>query len=155
MTACRTCELVERRDRDEAPLWDCIHRTARWDVVHCYGTSLEGWLVLVCRRHVGAVADLTDEEAAELGPLIKRVSAALHDTLGCVKTYVAQFAEHPLHPHVHVHVIPRRSDMAHDERGPRIFARLGVTDDLAVPEARMDQIAAGVAAHLRAQATIA
>jgi diadenosine tetraphosphate (Ap4A) HIT family hydrolase len=140
---------VARRDRGEAPLWDSIHRTEGWDVVHCYGTSLEGWMVLVCRRHVSAVADLTDAEAAELGPLIKLVSAAVHEAVGCVKTYVAQFAEHPLHPHVHVHVIPRRSDMAHDERGPRVFARLGVTDDLAVPESRMDVIAARVAQHLR------
>jgi len=51
MGACRTCELVERRDRGAAPLWDCIFRTPYWDIVHCYGTSLEGWLVLVSREH--------------------------------------------------------------------------------------------------------
>ncbi len=42
---CMTCELVARRDRGEAPLWDNIYRTAHWDLVHSYNTALPGWLV--------------------------------------------------------------------------------------------------------------
>lgn len=64
---CTSCELVARRDRHEAPVWDAIVRTDHWDIVHCYGVSIDGWLVLVCRRHVEAVADLTEVEAAALG----------------------------------------------------------------------------------------
>jgi len=123
-------------------------RTPHWDVVHAFGTSLEGWLVLVVRRHITAVADLTDDEAAELGPLIKRVSAAVQDVTDCDKTYVVQFAEHRDHPHVHVHVIPRPRDLPHEHQGPRVFARLGVPDDAAVTEARMDEIAAQIQARL-------
>jgi diadenosine tetraphosphate (Ap4A) HIT family hydrolase len=145
MDGCRTCELVTRRDRGEAPLWDAIHRTPRWDVVHCYGTSVEGWLVVLTREHRSAIADLTDAEAAELGPLLKHASEALRDAVGCVKTYVAQFAEHPLHPHVHFHVIPRAADHPDDLRGPRIFDALGDAVD-PVPDARMDEIAARVRA---------
>jgi diadenosine tetraphosphate (Ap4A) HIT family hydrolase len=85
--------LVARRDAGHAPPWDLIVRTPNWDIVHADGTSVEGWTVLVARRHLTAVADLTDAEAAELGPLIKHVSRALHETVGCVKTYVVQFAE--------------------------------------------------------------
>lgn len=151
MDACRTCELVERRDRGEAPAWDQIHRTERWDVVHCYGTSVEGWLVLVCREHRTALADLTDPEAAELGPLIKSASLALRACLGAAKTYAVQFAEHPLHPHVHVHVIPRAVDLPEHERGPRIFDRLGVTEADAVSESRMNEIASQVADAFRAR----
>ncbi len=99
------------------------------------------------RRHITAVADLTDEEAAELGPLIKRVSSALQEVVGCDKTYVVQFAEHPQHPHVHVHVIPRPVDLPDELQGPRGFGLLGVADDDVVPEARMDAIAAAVAAR--------
>jgi len=149
MGACRTCELVERRDRGAAPLWDCIIRTPCWDIVHCYGTSLEGWLVLVSREHKSAIADLTDEEASELGPLLKLTSAALHDRLACVKTYVVQFAEHPLHPHVHFHVIPRALDHPQDQKGPRIFDRLGVPDHDAIPEDRMNEIATAIADYFR------
>src|SRR4051794_1035506 len=90
---CRTCELVERRDGGGAPPWDAIVRYRNWDLVHAFGTSLEGWLVLVTRRHIATVAEMTDDEAAELGPLIKAVSVALAAAVGCAKTYVVQFAE--------------------------------------------------------------
>src|ERR671938_89183 len=130
-----TCELVKRRDADEAPPWDRIRRTPNWDVVHAFNTSVEGWLVLVVRRHITSVADMTDEEAAELGPLIRNVSRAVQRVVNSDKTYVAQFAEHPQHPHVHVHVIPRAPDLPDERRGPRVFSLLGVADDNCVPEA--------------------
>jgi diadenosine tetraphosphate (Ap4A) HIT family hydrolase len=148
MADCVTCALVARRDAGAAPPWDRIVRTDHWDVVHAFGTAREGWLVLVVRRHITSVADLTDAEAAELGPLLKRVSAALQEVVGCDKTYVAQFAEHPDHPHVHVHVIPRPHDLPDEQQGPRVFSLLGVAEDGAVPEARMDAIAAEVAVLL-------
>lgn len=148
MSDCRTCELVERRDAGSAPLWDRIIRTPNWDVAHAYDTSIEGWMVLVVRRHITAVADLIDGEALELGPLIKKVSQALQHVVGCVKTYVAEFAEDPLHPHVHLHVIPRFTDQPEDQRGPRIFSRLGVDEDRCVPEGRMNTIAKGMQAYL-------
>jgi len=148
MTRCRTCELIERRDAGDAPPWDLILRTPGWDVAHAYGTSVEGWLVLVLRRHITAVADLTDSEAGELGPLLKQVSLALRETVGCLKTYVAQFAEDPLHPHVHVHVIPRMADQPDDQRGPRGFGQLGLVEDRWVPEQRMNAITAGMQRHL-------
>ena len=141
MSDCRTCELIERRDRGEAPPWDSILRTDRWDVVHAYDTSHEGWLVLVVRRHIGSVADLTEDEAVELGRLIRSVSQALQVVLGCPKTYVVQLAEHPLHPHVHVHVIARPDDLPKLHRGPGIFAKLGVVKSARVTEDRMDEIA--------------
>lgn len=115
--------------------------------MHAFGTAVEGWLVLVLRRHVTAVADLTDDEAAELGFLIRDVSRALQRVLDCPKTYVAQFAEHPQHPHVHVHVIPRAGDLPRDRQGPRIFTELGADDHL-VTEARMNDIAERVRQEL-------
>jgi diadenosine tetraphosphate (Ap4A) HIT family hydrolase len=124
MGSCRSCALVARRDQGEAPDWDCIERTPRWDVVHCYGTSLEGWIVLVLRRHAATMADLTDAEAAELGPLVRDVSRGLAEVVACEKTYAAQFAEAPGHNHVHVHVIPRRPGMPPEERGPNVFSLL-------------------------------
>lgn len=65
---CRTCEMSKRRDAGDAPSWNLILRTPGWDVAHAFGTALEGWLVLAARTHVTALADLTDEQAAELGP---------------------------------------------------------------------------------------
>ena len=138
---CRTCELVARRDRGEAPPWDSIHRTDHWDVVHALDTSLDGWVVLAARRHVAALADLTDAEAAEMGPLIRDVSAALHEVTGCTKTYLAQFAEHPDHPHVHLHLVPRAVDLAPESRGPGVFSHLNDRGRPAVSEERMNHLA--------------
>src|SRR5206468_2831802 len=121
MINCKTCELLTRRDAGLAPAWDNIHRTRYWDVVHCYNTALPGWLVLVCRRHVEAVHELTDEEVVELGILLRRVSQALRDATGCVKTYVVQFAEAEGHSHVHFHVVPRMADQPAERRGPQVF----------------------------------
>lgn len=144
MSDCRTCDLLERRDADEAPPWDSIVRYRNWDVVHASGTSLPGWLVLVVRRHVAAVADLTDGEAAELGPLVASTSRALTHVVGCEKTYVVQFAEAVEHRHVHVHVIARMPDQAPELKGPRIFALLGVAAEDEVSEPQMDEIGLGV-----------
>jgi len=147
MTACRTCELTRRRDEGQAPVWDCIIRADGWDLVHAYDTSLPGWMVLVLRRHADSVAALTEAEAIELGGLVRAVSVALEHVTGCLKTYVVQFAEHPLHPHVHVHVIPRPARLAAAELGPGIFARLGVPEAERVSEQQMSRIAEALRDH--------
>ncbi len=144
MTTCMTCELLHARDAGDRPLWDNIHRTAHWDVVHCNSTSLLGWMVLVVRRHIASIAELTEDESVELGRMLRLVSIAVQQATGCEKTYVVQFAEHPQHPHVHFHVIPRMADLLTDQRGPTIFKHLGVPETERVSEARMNEIAAGV-----------
>ncbi len=141
--------MIARRDAGTAPPWDCIYRTPLWDVVHSYNTAMPGWLVLVVRRHVGAIAELTDAEAIELGRLIHRVSAALKEVTGCVKTYVVQFAEALEHPHVHFHIIPRMADQPEDRRSMKIFEYLGVPEEERVREKAMNEIAFKVQTILR------
>lgn len=151
MAACHTCELTRRRDTGEAPLWDNMYRSQHWDVVHAYNTSLPGWLVLVARRHIAAVDEMTEDEALELGLLIRRVSLILKSLTGCAKTYVIQFAEAADHPHVHFHIVPRMSDQPDDRRGPLIFGYLGVPEADRVTEAEMNRIAEGVRHGLAAR----
>lgn len=144
MQHCASCDLIWRRDAGAAPPWDCIQRTQFWDVAHCNNTALPGWLVLIVRRHVEAIDELSEEEAAELGILLKHVSAALRDVTGCVKTYAIQFAEHPDHPHVHFHVIPRMADQPEDRRSTKVFAYLNVAEEERVSEERMNELAARI-----------
>ncbi|MCP3987982.1 MAG: HIT domain-containing protein [Actinomycetia bacterium] len=141
MSSCKTCQLTRRRDDGEAPFWDAILRTPGWDLVHSYNTSLEGWLVLVARRHITALAELTDSEAEELGPLVRKVSAALHQVTGCEKTYLAQFAEHPDHQHVHIHLVPRGVDHPSDALGPNVFSLIGDNAAMHIDEKRMNHFA--------------
>ena len=141
MAHCYTCELTAQRDAGQAPPWDSILRTRYWDVVHSYNTSLRGWLVLVARRHMAAISEMTEEEAVELGSLIRRVSLALQETTGCLKTYVIQFAEHPDHPHVHFHIVPRMPDQPKGRKSTNIFGYLGVAPEERVSEEAMNTIA--------------
>jgi diadenosine tetraphosphate (Ap4A) HIT family hydrolase len=126
-----------------------VYVSDRWRVAHAFATALPGWLVVVPRRHVTALDELTTEEGAELGPLLRGVTAAMRSVLGCAKSYVALFAEAEGFAHVHFHVIPRAADLDADLRGPRIFGLLGGDPARHVPDAMMDDLATSLASALR------
>ena len=131
MTNCVTCHLIAIRL--ERPLCERIYETKHWRVVHAFNTSIPGWLVVVSMRHVASFAELTEAEAASFGPFLHRVSGALQEVTGAVKTYTVLFAEKVEHSHVHFHVIPRMSELPDDKKGPRIFDYLGVPEAEIVP----------------------
>ena len=137
---CKTCEMTRQRRLGNAPLWDNVYQAKFWDVVHAYNSALPGWLVLVLHRHIESVDELTEHEAAELGILIRRVSLSLKRVLGCIKTYVIQFAEARQHPHVHFHIVPRMADQPDDRRSAKIMGYLGVSKEESVSEERMNEI---------------
>ncbi|MFD4647292.1 HIT family protein [Streptomyces sp. NPDC058441] len=120
-----------------------------WRVVHAIGTALPGWLVLLPRRHVTAVHDLTDAEAGTLGAWQVRLSRALRSVIGCEKTYVAQFAEAEGFSHVHFHVVPRLPDLPPERRGPGVFAMLGRPEEEWVTDSEADRMARALRVHLR------
>lgn len=97
MTDCCTRELIAQRGRGAAPLWDSIHTIEHWDVVHCYNTALPEWLMVILRRHVEAIDELNDGEAAEADLLIRQLSVILKEITGSLKTCVLQFAENSEH----------------------------------------------------------
>jgi diadenosine tetraphosphate (Ap4A) HIT family hydrolase len=104
------------------------------------GTALEAWLVLVPRRHVTTVADLTDAEAERWGSWQVRLSRALHTATGCVKTYIVQFAEAEGFAHVHFHIVPRAMTHPHDRRGPAAFSYLSRPQHEQVTTRQMDTL---------------
>ena len=108
----------------------------RWRVAHAFGTSLPGWLVVLPRRHVIALDELTAEEAADLGPLLRALTAALREVLGCSKTYVALFAEAEGFAHIHFHVVPRSPDLDQLLRGGACSACLAAIPPVICPTRR-------------------
>ena len=150
MTECLSCQLMQKRDAGLAALWDCIYRSDYWDVVHAYNTSYLGWLVLIVRRHIEALDELTFAEAADLGALLRELSLALKRQTGCQKTYIMQFAESPDHPHVHFHVVPRRPDQAADDIAYRVMRHLGVPADERCSEDDMNALALAIRGQLEA-----
>ncbi len=143
---CYTC--AQEAAGDNAPPWERIAADQHWRVAHALNSAVPGWLVLVPRRHVTALAELSDGEAAALGSWQVRLSRALARVLGCQKTYIAQFAEAEGFAHVHFHIVPRPPDLARELRGPHIFQLLGVADEAQVGEDEMNRLAAELAGEL-------
>jgi len=117
-------------------------------VAHNFTTSLPGWLVLLPRRHVTAVHDLTDAEAAGLGGWQVRLSRALRAATGCTKTYVVQFAEAEGFAHVHFHIVPRMPGLPAEHRGPGVFALLRRPEPERVTPEQADAMALALRTHL-------
>ena len=143
---CYSC--AGNADIDRLPVRERIASDELWRIAHAFDSALPGWLVLLPRRHVTAIAELTDDEAASLGTWQVRLSRALHAVTGCAKTYVAQFAEAEGFAHVHFHIVPRPPDLADDHRGPRVFGLLGPADQPHVSRGAQDEIALRLAEHL-------
>jgi diadenosine tetraphosphate (Ap4A) HIT family hydrolase len=144
-SSCQACPRLAARD--PAPR-DRIVATAHWNVAHAFNANLEGWLVVIPRRHVEALDELDAKESAELGTLLVEVSRALRATTGCVKTYVLLLAEAEGFQHVHFHVVPRSAELPQELSGPRIFGLLNnPVLDVVSPE-RMDKLALDLRQHL-------
>src|SRR3954452_7414092 len=87
---CFPCDQQAAGDRP--PREEVVH-TAHWRVAHAFNSTLPGWLVVLPTRHVTAFTQLSPEAADELGGLVRRLSLALEQVSGCVKTYLMQFSE--------------------------------------------------------------
>jgi diadenosine tetraphosphate (Ap4A) HIT family hydrolase len=143
---CFSC--AHNSEADRLPVRERIAVGAGWRVAHAIQVALPGWLVVVARRHVTALAELDAAEAAELGRLTWRASRALRAVTGCAKTYVAIFGEAEGFAHLHAHVIPRAVDAPPAARGPAVFDLLRRPPADWLPPAAMDDLARRLAAEL-------
>lgn len=125
---CLECEIASGRVRPPGGvLW-------RRDglVLHAVAapTPVRGWLVVAPERHVRAVYDLDEGEAARLAEVARRVMRLQREVLGAAHAYHVAIGEVLLH--AHVHLIPRYADTPERLRGPQVFLA-GPAD--AIPEA--------------------
>jgi diadenosine tetraphosphate (Ap4A) HIT family hydrolase len=139
---CYSCASNARLD--DLPVRERVFRDDQWRVAHSFNSALPGWLVVVPTRHVESPHELTSEEGLSLGPLLRDLSLALVDVVGCLKTYIVMFAEAEGFQHVHFHVIPRMPDAPADKRGPNVFGYLKEPEKMWVPTDEMDRIAESV-----------
>lgn len=145
---CQTCAIA---DAEADTPRGSIVTTSHWRAAHALNTSLPGWLVLVAREHVTALDALDAEGHAELGTLLGQLSQALRTLTQCEKTYVMQFSETPGHHHLHVHLVPRMSDLPEDRTGPKVFGYLDVPEDEQIPPAERDRIGLAIRSTLAKQ----
>jgi diadenosine tetraphosphate (Ap4A) HIT family hydrolase len=129
--------------------WEQVYVDDRWRVTLAFDTSLPGWLVLVPGRHVEGLHHLDKDEAEDLGRLLREASAALVEATGCERTYVMLFAEKDGFSHLHLHIVPRHADLPVENRGPGVFAYLGVAEAQQLPEEDRNLLAARLSEALR------
>src|SRR5438477_13205439 len=102
---CYTCKSIsgERRISPGPTIYTGEH----WLVEHAYPCGIKGWLVIVLRRHVEALHELSSAEFSELSELVEKTVRVVREHFACDKEYVACFAEAEGFNHVHVHVIAK------------------------------------------------
>ncbi|MEU1024837.1 hypothetical protein ABZ366_22610 [Streptomyces sp. NPDC005904] len=107
-TRCPACALTD----GTAPLpGGTLLRTAHWTVEHCVGPLGVGTLVVKPLRHVTGLHELTAGEAAESGPLLRRVAGAARACAeDCEQVYVCLWSHAGRVPgHLHFVVQPART----------------------------------------------
>lgn len=104
---CMACEVVAGR---LAAPGGVIFEDEYWMLDHAVSpVPLDGFLILKPKRHVEHIGELTEGEAAALGPLLRASYAALREVTGAEKVHVASFGEAVRH--VHWYLLPRRAGM--------------------------------------------
>ncbi len=115
-------------------------RTAHWTVEHCVGPLGVGTLLVKPLRHVTGLHELTVEEAAETGPLLSRVAAAVRACAAeCEQVYVCLWSHAGRTPgHLHFVVQPARTsdiDRHGGAYGPALQAAMFRAGEQPDPEA--------------------
>jgi ATP adenylyltransferase len=121
---CLACDV--NAGRVEAP-GGVIVETDNWIVDHTVGSLGVGTLIVKSRRHVVHVGDLDAGEAAELGPLLQRVAAAVAEIASPSQVYVCLWSHERREPgHVHFVVQPVTRELIDqlDMHGPGLQASL-------------------------------
>jgi diadenosine tetraphosphate (Ap4A) HIT family hydrolase len=131
MEKCLTClNLSGERRISPGPY---IYEGTYWLVDHAYPTTHLGWLVILPKRHIEALHELTREEFQELAEIEYRLVQVMHTDGSVLKEYMMCFAEGQGFAHVHIHVVPRPIDLPAEIKGPRVFALLAVDAEHAIP----------------------
>jgi diadenosine tetraphosphate (Ap4A) HIT family hydrolase len=140
MDDCIACALADGR----RPLpGGRIFQTEYWLVEHCVGPLGLGTLVLKPERHVTSVADLTEHEAAELGPLLRHASAVAAQLVGAEQVYNCLWSHAggvPVHIHYVVQPVTAAQMAEGGGYGPDLQVMMFSKGDLP-PESEIDRIA--------------
>ena len=96
----------------------------------------EGHVLVIPKREVDYIFDLTDDEYAALQVFAKKVAAALKRAIPCRKVGMAVLGLEV--PHAHIHLIPMQNE------GDMDFRR----EKLRPASERMEQIAQSIASNL-------
>jgi len=117
-----TCFICRKHEGLEpTPPGGYIYEDEHWMVCHAPGKlGPLGTLFIESKRHFLDYAEMTDEEAASLGNVLKKVYYALRTNMDDIER-VYQLSTLEGQPHFHCWVVPRGKDVS--ERGLKFLAR--------------------------------
>ena len=118
MAECLACDLTS--GREELP-GGRIYAARHWVVEHCIGALGVGTLIVKPFRHCLHVWELTSEEGAELGPLLRLVSGTISELLQPDQIYVCLWSFSGWEAgHIHFVLQPTWSHLKaqHEHPGP-------------------------------------
>jgi len=101
----------------EDEYWMVCHADVKWGPL--------GTLFIESRRHFLDYSEMTPEEAASLGGLLKQVYQALREHTDAERIY--QLSTMEGQPHLHMWVVPRRKDVP--EKGLKFLSRDDTCDE--------------------------
>ena len=118
MEGCLACDLTS--GKHDLP-GGRIYATEHWIVEHCIGPLGVGTLIVKPHRHCLHVWDLTADESAELGPLLRTVADTIRKILKPDQVYICLWSHADWVPgHIHFVVQPVWNQMReeHEHPGP-------------------------------------
>lgn len=131
------------------PLGGIVYESAHWMFyVRAQPLLVAGQGFIALKRHCEDMAELYDEEAHDLGIMMRRVSLALTHTIAPARVHMAVYAEEVRH--LHLHVTPRMP--YHPNGNIRVTALMqwyALLHRLGFRAAISDATVIGVAAQLR------
>ena len=96
-----------------------IFQTEHWVVEHCIGTLGVGTLSLKPFRHIVGLADMSDAEAADLGPLMQRATSILKALTDADQVYACLWSHADWTPgHIHFVLQPAWNALRSRYPGP-------------------------------------
>jgi ATP adenylyltransferase len=117
IVGCLGCDLLAGRTSLPGGI---VHETDSWVVNHVVGCMNLGTLILSPRHHVVAVADLSDDAASELGPLLRSTARVVELLCKPEQTYVALWSHGAsARKHLHIAVQPVTTDVVAHYGGAR------------------------------------
>jgi diadenosine tetraphosphate (Ap4A) HIT family hydrolase len=140
--ACVLCDRARGLDAGD-PGW--LLRTSRWGVSMHPAMPVPGWVAVQTIRHTEGLAELSRSEAAELGPLLSRVSEAVTRVTGSQRVYTYSIGEGC--PHTHILVGPPSRGL----HGKGFIAALLGRDQMLADQTAAEQSAIELAGALSSQ----
>jgi diadenosine tetraphosphate (Ap4A) HIT family hydrolase len=106
---CEICARQREGRPHEGSVGGDVYADEYWQAYHApSAVASPGQLFLVAKRHYLDFAEVTPEEAASYGPLLRRLYAALKRATRAQRVYAVITIEGV--PHFHVWLIPRPAD---------------------------------------------